>query len=78
MGLVGVDEVGRGSAVGLVIGDALDEVVGVEAGAVGLREEGSAEVGLIDGDDDAAKTWGTRENSSTMARGQDALSSKLT
>ena len=63
MGVVDVAEVGQGSTVGLVVGDGLNEVIGVEAGAAGVREEGAAEVGLIDGEDDVVDTRGMEENS---------------
>ena len=63
VGVVGVAEVGQGSVVGLVVGDGLNEVIGVEAGAAGVREEGAVEVGLVDDEDDAVDTRGTEENS---------------
>lgn len=50
---IGVDDVRRASAVGLVIGNALDEPVGVHAVSGGKGEAGSGEVGLVDGEDGA-------------------------
>lgn len=52
--VVGVDEVGRGAAMGLLVGDAFDDPVGVEAVASVWGELRVAEIGLVDGEDEAA------------------------
>lgn len=51
---VGVDEVRRASAVGLVVGDAFDEPARVHPVPAGRGEARAGKIGLVDGEDDAA------------------------
>lgn len=55
MEVVGVDEVGRGVAEGLLVGEAFDDPLRVEAVAAGGGELGAAEVVFVDGEDEAAE-----------------------
>lgn len=54
MVVVRVDEVGRASAVGLVVADALDEPARIQAVATERGEARVGEVGLVDAEDGAA------------------------
>ena len=55
--MVGVDEVRRRAAERVVVGGAFDDPVGVEAVAAGGLVVGwGAEIGLVDGEDEAAQT----------------------
>lgn len=54
MVMVDVDDVGRGLAEGLLVGDALDDPVGLKAVAAGGGELRMAEIGLVHREDEAA------------------------
>ncbi|KAL0925804.1 hypothetical protein M5K25_004174 [Dendrobium thyrsiflorum] len=52
--VIGVDEVGRASALGLVVVDALDEPARVQVIAARRGEAGVGDIVLVDGEDDSA------------------------
>lgn len=53
--VIGVDQVGRGVAERVVVGNALDDPIGVEAVAAGGGVLGGEQIGLVDGEDEAAE-----------------------
>lgn len=55
--VVGVDNVWRSAALGILVGDALDEPVRVEMVATGWGELGVADIKFVDGEDDTTDAW---------------------